>query len=304
MLLGSDDGSRSRLFSSRWPLANAAHVAAWRTLRETPTDVVERAAKGNAIMKSVIVVCVLILAPSAIATITVPPTLSEVIAGSESIGLVEIKSAEVYEVQDSEGLISCGVIYSGRWLDSLSGDIGNLQFTSDQILEPTGRYLVYLGQSKLPRKIMSTNSWSERRRMQQLERRELCTRSNVLPGTIFESSKFIDERHVADNLKTGIWVKAPHFSKSPLEQIVIHPTSLRIGDVEMSRIELLTDHIDKPEFQVIRTAGYSLLIFKAVDWKEYCTHLLEMSSSLHEDWPIASNLGFCDRRPTDGSYLR
>lgn len=86
--------------------------------------------------------------------------------------------------------------------------------------------------------------------------------------------------------------------------IAIHPVTLRVGDTEISREELLLNRLEEPEFQVLRTAGWSMLIFRAVDWKDYCGHLFGLAKARHPDWPVDANPQFCTRRPTDGAYLR
>jgi len=225
-------------------------------------------------------VCLFVLlSASAHGTRNIPPTLPEIVEGSRHIGLVKLRKSEVYDVVDSEGVVPCGIIYEGVWVDSLTGDVGSIEFRSNQTLEVRGLYLVYLAGHLLPRKLMSTNSRSEAQRSNRIAREQLCERTQNMPRTIFTSSKFVNEESIADEYKTGIWVEYPHFSDSALEEIVIMPTELSISGELISRDQLLDEFFDENKHQVIRTAGYSLFIFKAVNWIEYCTALVALAST-------------------------
>ena len=61
-----------------------------------------------------------LLSSSAHGTRTLPPTLPEVVEGSRHIGLVKLRKSEVYDVVDAEGVIPCGIIYEGNWIEYCS----------------------------------------------------------------------------------------------------------------------------------------------------------------------------------------
>ena len=239
---------------------------------------------------------------SAQATIPVAPTLAEVVRGSQSIGLVKLRKAEVYEVTDAEGVVDCGTIYEGDWVDSLTGDSGAVVFTSKQTLEVRALYLVYLGQERLPRKLLSTNSMSEAHRSTQLAREQACHRSNKLPRTLFSPSRFLNEEHVADEFKTGIWVEYPRFSKNEMREIVIMPSELSIDGEVLTRDRFLQEYYGEYKHQVMRTAAYSLVIFRAVDWREYCAKLVELAieNQAEEGSSELERSSFCERATNIG----
>ncbi len=241
----------------------------------------------------------LLLCCTAHGTRAVPPTLTEVVGGSEHIGLVTIRSAEDYSVTDSEGRIWCGIIYEGDWVDSLTGDSERTTFMSKQVLEVRGRYLIYLAEDRLPRKLLSTNSRSEANRARLIERGKHCRRSKKLPRTIFKASKFVDETWLADDYKTGTWVEFPHFSESTLTEIIIKPTGLNIDAVVLTRDQFIDEFYDESKHQVIRTVGYELIIFRAVDWAEYCAALVDAVQA--QNGPPSgvdqTNPTFCEKKP-------
>jgi len=243
-------------------------------------------------------ICVLFTSPSH-GTRTLPPTLSEVVEGSENIGLVKIQKAEVYEVVDAEGVVPCGIIYEGDWVDSLTGDSGRIEFVSKQVLEVRTLYLVYLADSPLPRKFLSTSTWAEKQRSERLAREQLCERSQSLPRTMYTASKFVDETHIADIYKTGTWVEFPHFSESTLTEIVVKPTGLSIDGDVVSRDQFIHEFYDENKHQVIRTAGYELIIFRAVDWSEYCGALVETVRAQAGRTLVSdqSRHTFCEKKP-------
>ncbi len=229
----------------------------------------------------------------------IPPTLEEVVAGSEHIGLVTINKSEDYRRADEYGDIQCGVIYEGSWIDSLTGDKGRIKFASKQVLEVRGVYLVYLANKPLPRRLASTSSWAESAREKRVGREKKCRRSRRLPQTIFHASKFTDEEAVADVFRTGIWVQMPYFSNNTLKEIVIMPTELKIGEDVISRERLIEEFFDEYKHQVIRTAGWDQFIFKAVEWEEYCMALVNAVRSAQNLGSVVHqrNEDFCSTAP-------
>ena len=213
---------------------------------------------------------------NAYGTIAMPPSLPELVAGSEHIGLAAIHKAEDYYVTDAEGVIWCGVIYEGQWVDSLTREAGVIEFVSYQVLEVRGLYLLYLADKRLSRRLLSTNSRSEAHRRHRLEREKLCERSVDLPRTVFRAAGFVDETFLANESKTGVWLEFPYFSENTLTEIVIMPTGLSIGGEEIPRDRFLSEYHDEHKHGVVRTAGEQLIIFRAVDWAEYCDELIEI----------------------------
>jgi hypothetical protein len=208
-------------------------------------------------------------------TRTLPPTLIDLVAASEHVGLATIRKAEDYYVTDEQGDVWCGVIYEAKWVDSLTGDSGRVEFSSKQVLEVRGLYLLYLAKSSLPRKLLSTNSRSEAERTRRLKREKLCNRTEQLPRTVYKAAGFFDETHLAEDYKTGTWLEFPRFSDNALTEIVIMPTELSISGEVIPRDRFLNEYYDEYKHGVIRTAGYQLIIFRAVDWTEYCSALIE-----------------------------
>lgn len=209
-------------------------------------------------------------------TRSLPPTISEVVDGSDHIGLVEIMSARVYRAEDADGEIQCGILYQGNWLNSLSGDSGEVEFTSSQNLQVDTVYLVFLGSAPLPRRLMSTNSRSEAMRSERLTRKDrLCARSKDMARTVFRSSRFLNEQYVANNLRKGIWVQDPGLFDSPAEEIAIFPTELSIAGKRIPREQFLEEYFDERKHQVVRTAGADLIMFRAIAWEGYCARLAE-----------------------------
>jgi hypothetical protein len=229
-----------------------------------------------------------------------PPTLPELVAGSDHIGIVEIRESEAYDVTDDEGAIPCGVLYRAKWVDSLTDDSGEVEFTSSQVLEVRTLYLVYLARSRLPPSVMSTNSWSEARRERNEARLRLCTRSDDLPRTIFSSAGFLNEENTAENFKTGTWVEDPGFTDSDLEVITIFPSEISIAGERIPRDRFLEEFHDQAKHQVLRTAGYSLLIFRAVDWQQYCKELITLAAQKRAK--AAPNSAFCAPKPQQLPY--
>ena len=208
-------------------------------------------------------------------TRTLPPTLNELVAGAEHIGLATIRTAEDYYVTDEQGDIWCGVLYEGNWVDNLTGDSGHVEFASKQVLKVRGLYLLYLAKNRLPRDLLSTNSMSEATRARRLEREKHCHRSEGLPRTVYKAAGFVDETYLADEYKTGTWLEFPRFSENTLTEIVIKPTALSIDGEVIPRERFIHEHFDEYKHGVIRAAGDQLIIFRAVDWSEYCNALVD-----------------------------
>ena len=227
-------------------------------------------------------------------TRTLAPTLDELVAGAAHIGLATIRKVEDHYVTDEQEDVWCGVLYQGNWIDSLTGDSGRFEFTSKQVLEVRGLYLLYLAKSNPPRKLLSTNSHSEAGRAHRLEREKLCQRTEKLPRTIYKAAGFVDETHLVDDYKTGTWVEFPRFSENALTEILIMPTELNIGGEVIPRDRFLHEYYDEYKHGVVRTAGHQLIVFRAVDWMQYCGTLIEAVHS-KADSRLATN-------PTSGKF--
>lgn len=236
----------------------------------------------------------LVVASTVHATIYVPPTLSELVDTSDHIGLAVIQKSEAYDVTDSEGVFPCGVIYEATWVDSLTSDTGTFRFTSQQILEVRGLFLLYLAKEAVPLRKSSTNSISEERAAKNGPRRLQCIQSIGLPKTNFRATKFINEEWVAETFKTGVWVEDPGFRKSDLDVVVIYPNELSIAGQTIPRERFLEEYFDESKHQVIRTAGYSLIVFKAVEWSQYCAKLVELAGRKKKT--VNPSNTFCQRK--------
>lgn len=227
----------------------------------------------------------------AVATISLPPELSEVVIASESVGIVLLESAENYYVKDKEGPISCGIIYQAKWVDSLTGDEGEVRFVSRQNLLIRSHYLIYLGSSLPPRKLVSTNSISEAASQKRLKRERRCKRTKKLSRTVYRSTKFPANAYLSDEFRVGLWVEYPRFRKSDIPEIVITPTTYTIDGKEIDRVRALTAGPISHEYQLLSSAGPELLIFRATEWDQYCNALIKEFET--QKRPV-SNKAFCD----------
>jgi len=211
-------------------------------------------------------------------TIVIPPTLAELVAGSKSIGLVQIQRAELYEETDAEGVIACGVLYVGEWVDSLTGDVGRIEFTSGrQVLAVKSTYLVFLAANPLRRKLVSTNSWMERERSTRLRRERQCSRSAHLLQTATHSAEMVYDYGIATELNQQIWVEKPYVSKSGLLSTTIFPSRFKVDGTEIPRDQIT----DESGYQLLQPGGYGY--FTAVRWTDYCAKLVETVLGPHQD---------------------
>lgn len=217
-----------------------------------------------------------------LSSILVPPSMVEVVNQAQHIGIVRITSAGIYEPTDIEGKIPCRKIYIGEWEENYTNDAGSIEFASHESFELGARMLVYLSSHEMPRKMMSTNSYSELRYKEREARLENCVKTRdlvfTMPGT---SSKFIDEEHVAEVLKTGVWLEYLQFFGRDLETISIFPASYSIDGEIISREQFIKEFYDDYKHQVLRTAGGALRGFRAIDWKEYREKLIGLIEVRH-----------------------
>jgi hypothetical protein len=240
---------------------------------------------GNFTSKRVLIlICALVFAPSALGTRAIPPTLEEVVNQAQHIGILRIVSGEVYEPTDDEGKIPCKNIYKAEWEESYTNDVGSIVFASNVRFELGERALVYLSHETMQRKIVSTSTWAQRSENKRRARLEECKKTKGLLFTVGSTSKFINEEHVADSFKTGVWVEKPNFWKLDLDVITVMPVAYNIDGEVIERERFINEFYDG-KYQVVRTAGYELLIFRAVDWSEYREELIRLIKAKNTNPP-------------------
>lgn len=225
------------------------------------------------------------------ATISLPPKLSEVVMASESVGIVLLQGAEDYYQKDKEGPIWCGTIYKAEWVDSLSGDTGVVRFVSRQKFLIRSHYLIYLGNNTPPRNLVSTNSISEAARQKRLKREKRCKRTKRLSRTVFRAAKFPAIAYLSDEYRSGLWLESPGFWESDIPEIVITPTTYKVDDKEIDRIKAISGGPSSPDYQLLSSGGPELLIFRAAEWKQYCTALAKEFEAQGRPVP---NKAFCN----------
>lgn len=211
-------------------------------------------------------------------TIAIPPTIEEVVSNAMGVGVVRILSAQVYEPTDEFGVVPCPSIYTGEWIESFTGDRGSIRFVSDERFELDSKVLIFLTEKNLPRRLMSTNSLSENQRRTAEKRREACTLTKGLPFTTpHTSSRFFDDRHLADQFKTGTWLEYRNFFHNELQVTTIFPQSYNIDGEIIPRDVFLSQFFDEAKHGAIRSAGSELIIYRAVNWKEYRSRLTNLT---------------------------
>ena len=235
-----------------------------------------------------------LLAMSANATRYAPPTLTDLVERSEHIGLAVITKSEAYDIVDSHGEFPCGVVYEATWVDSISEDVGTFRFASEQTLEIRGLYLLYLSHHPSREKNLSTNSISEARLRRIEGRRSQCTKMDGLPRTVFGAAKFTNDEWTADTHKTETWIESPGLRRSGVDELVVFPVEININGRVMSREKLIEDHSDHGKHQWLRAAEYWPMVFKAVDWAQYCQQLLLHAETKFKGAQNKSR--FCERK--------
>jgi hypothetical protein len=228
----------------------------------------------------VLLVAALVLSMGVYATRSIPPTIEEVVSNSTNIGIVRILSARVYEPTDDEGAIPCPSIYKAEWIETFKGQGEEAEFSSDEKFALNSTVLVYLTDRELPRKLLSTNSRSEERRRAAEERSERCTLTKELPFTTpGTSSRFFDDQHLDEFYKTRTWIQYLGFFHKEFEVTTVFPQSYNVDGEVIPRDIFLSEFFDEARHGVVRSAGYQLLIYRAVDWTEYKSRLMELTGS-------------------------
>ena len=153
-----------------------------------------------------------------------------------------------------------------------------MEFVSAESLEINSQYLVYLAENSPPpyqlRKIHSAQPGDRLKVESQVES---CRKKLPLLSTFqYTTSKYLNEKHVAKVFRTGRWVEYRQFFYTEFEVISIYPEVYNIDGGIIQRERFISEYYDEYKHQIIRTAGYALMGFGAVEWYEYRTRIEEL----------------------------
>lgn len=185
------------------------------------------------------------------------------------------------EPTDEHGTIPCPSIYTAEWIESFTGDVGSIRFVSHENFGMKAKVLVYLAHEALPRNMLSTNSRSEAQHHKLQKRLKACDSGENLPRTLRStSSQFTNDEYLADVYKNGVWLEWKGMFRGEFKEITIHPENYNIDGEVITRFRLIDEFFDEAKHGFIRSAGkLNLIIYRAVDWKEYRERLVELTTN-------------------------